>query len=104
MNFLGQITDYNFHKQKKCFKMFLILTLFTACTALLYIGCYCQGNPMWEKTARARIVTDQETEDFPSELPSRIAVLLAIRDCLHNMKAETIVMQFVSLEDRLHFL
>jgi hypothetical protein len=104
VNFLRQITVYDFHKQKKCFKMILILTLFTACTTILYIGCYCQGNPYVGKTAGARIVTDQETEDLPSELPSRIAVLLAIRDCLHNMKAETIVMQFVSLEDRLHFL
>jgi hypothetical protein len=33
---------------------------------------------MWEN-ARARIVTDKETENFHSELPSRIAVLLVFR-------------------------
>jgi hypothetical protein len=37
------------------------------------------GNSLCGKNARARIVTDKETEDFHSELPSRIAVLLAIQ-------------------------
>jgi hypothetical protein len=41
--------------------------------------------------ARARIVTDEETEIFPSELLSGIVVLLAIRNCLHNIKMEVTV-------------
>jgi hypothetical protein len=36
------------------------------------------GKSLCGKGAGARIVTDQETEDLRSELPSRIAVLLAI--------------------------
>jgi hypothetical protein len=36
------------------------------------------GNSLCGKNAGARIVTDEETEDFHIELPSRIAVLLAI--------------------------
>ncbi len=39
-----------------------------------------------EKMLELGFVTDKETEDFHSELPSRIAVLLAIRDCLHSKR------------------
>ncbi len=44
----------------------------------IYLGVADRKFPMWEN-ARARIVTDKETEDFHSELPNRIAVLLAFR-------------------------
>ncbi len=58
--------------------MVLILILFTAFTTILYILWVADRNfPMWEN-ARARIVTGKETEIFHSELPSRVAVLLAI--------------------------
>jgi hypothetical protein len=37
-------------------------------------------------------VTDKETEDFHSELPRSIAVLLAVKDCPHgSMKEKTTV-------------
>jgi hypothetical protein len=59
---------------------------------------------MWGRMLELGFVTDKETEDFHSELPSRIAVLLAIRDCSHSSRKEETTVCFISLEDRLHFL
>ncbi len=58
--------------------MILILTLSTAFPTILSIGLLLdQKNPYGENVLELGFVTDKETEDFHSELPSRIAVLLA---------------------------
>ncbi len=74
VNFLGY-SQLKFPQREKTIEI-LILTLFTAFTTILYVAD--RKIPMGE-IARARIITDEETEIFPSELHSRIVVLLAIR-------------------------
>jgi hypothetical protein len=96
---------YNYHSRESLQKIFLIFTLFTAFTTILY-----WLFPDWEipcvgkKLLGLGFVTDKETEDFHSELPSSVAVLLAVRDCPHSSMKEKTTVCFVSLEDRLHFL
>jgi hypothetical protein len=43
-----------------------------------------QKSPYGGNMLELGFVTNKKTEDFHSELPSRVAVLLVIRDCLHN--------------------
>jgi hypothetical protein len=96
---------YNLSQQRKFTKNFPYSYPFYRIYHLSYILAITRsGNSLCgEKMLELGFVIDKETEDFHSELPSRIAVLLAISDCSHGMKAETTVC-FVILEDRLHFL
>jgi hypothetical protein len=48
------------------------------------------GNFLWGKLLELGMSLMRKLK-FPSELPSRIAVLLAIRNCLHNIKMEVTV-------------
>ena len=48
------------------------------------------GNFLWGKLLELGMSLMRKLK-FPSELPSRIAVLLAIRNCLHNVKVEATV-------------
>jgi hypothetical protein len=81
VDFLGQITvncNTIYHKQRKIFKYdpysYPIYCIYHYPIYWVLLT----GNSLCGKNAKARIVTDKETEDFHSELPSRIAVLLAI--------------------------
>jgi hypothetical protein len=65
-------------EKREKYIMILILTLSTAFPTILSIGLLLdQKNPYGENVLELGFVTDKETEDFHSELPSRIAVLLA---------------------------
>ncbi len=48
------------------------------------------GNFLWGKLLELGLSLMRKLK-FPSELPSHIAVLLAIRNCLHNIKVEVTV-------------
>jgi hypothetical protein len=76
---------YTIITAEKVYENFSLFLPFLPHLPLSYIGCFQIGKfPVWGKLLGLGFVTDKETEDFHSELPSSIAVLLAVRDCPHK--------------------
>jgi hypothetical protein len=65
---------YNYHSRESLQKIFLILTLITAFTAILQ-GCSQIGNSLCGELLRLGFVTDKETED------STVSCLGALQCC-----------------------